>query len=92
MLLVYTRFHKISRYFTVITSQPFVRKFVGISRLNVQNSVAGQYALIKVIVVKTRNNLPTIFVIERRKADTERDDLRAQLTDLGASALLVARH
>ena len=43
----------------------------------------GQFKLLHTYVVKTRNNLPTIFVFERREADQERESLRRQLHDLG---------
>eukprot|EP00729_Bicosta_minor_P010412 gene10412-3652_t len=43
----------------------------------------GQFKLLQTYVVKTRNNLPTIFVFERREADEERESLRRQLHDLG---------
>ena len=43
----------------------------------------GQFKLLHTYVVKTRNNLPTIFVFERREEDEERESLRRQLHDLG---------
>jgi tRNA1(Val) A37 N6-methylase TrmN6 len=43
----------------------------------------GQFTLLHTFVIKTRNNLPTVFVLERRQEDVERNTLRAQLLDLG---------
>lgn len=34
-------------------------------------------------VVKTANNLPTMFVLERVESDPEYDQLKAELYDLG---------
>ena len=43
----------------------------------------GQFKLLKILVVKTRNNLPSIFVLERLATDEAYNDLKTQLFEMG---------
>ena len=43
----------------------------------------GQWKLIRCTAIKTRNNIPSIFVLERLEVDVQYSKLRQQLHDLG---------
>ena len=51
----------------------------------------GQFKLLKILVVKTRNNLPSIFVLERLPTDEAYNDLKSQLFEMGRFVAAASR-
>jgi hypothetical protein len=51
--------------------------------MRIVRKLSGRYRLLSVNVIRTTNNLPSIFVIEKLASDTVRESIKSQLSHLG---------
>jgi alkylated DNA repair dioxygenase AlkB/tRNA1(Val) A37 N6-methylase TrmN6 len=55
----------------------------GLQLMRIVRKLSGRYRLLSVNVIRTTNNLPSIFVIEKLASDTVRESIKSQLSHLG---------
>ena len=55
----------------------------GLQLMRIVRKLSGRYRLLSVNVIRTTNNLPSVFVIEKLCSDTVRDSIKSQLSHLG---------